>query len=218
MVRSTELSVRDPGGEPPGRLTTIPREVVQAVGDLVDRAVDRVLLTGERVPTAAAGVATLGETEEVEALAENVQRVVVVAVPVVRALARGARFTRIPWVLVASTLTSTTLAVRSGIRELQVIAALVADRLEREGEAPVDPGLVKRLAVDLYLEPKRVPDPSSGGLRLGRVARRWLLRGAFGRDTSGREASAVARRAMEAAERLDVETAARRWSERGRGR
>ena len=106
------------------------------------------------------------------------------AVPVVRTLARGARFTRVPWVMVASTVVSLGVAVRTGVRELQVIAALVAHRLEQQTGAPADPLLVKRLAVDLYLNARKQPDPAASSGRMGRVARRWVISGAFGRDTS----------------------------------
>ena len=105
--------------------------------------------------------------------------------------------------------------MRTGVRELQVIAALVAHRLEETTGVVPDPALVKRLAVDLYLDPKRTPDPGRAGGRTGRVVRRWLTSGALGRDTSSR-----ARKSLDAAERLDVPTALARWrspSPLGRG-
>lgn len=183
--------------------------LVEAVGTLADRAVDRVLLTGERVISAAEGKRLLAHTKEVEALADNIQRVVVLAVPVVRTLARGARFTRVPWVMVASTATSIGFSVRAGVRELQVLAALVAHRLEQASGIPADPALVKKLAVDLYLAPKRAPDLTSDRLRLVRLTRRWVLSGAFGRDTSKH-----ARRALDAAERLDAHATYATWASR----
>src|SRR5690348_11374240 len=76
--------------------------LVQAVGQLAERAIDHVLLTGERVASAAEARQRLARRENTESLADDIQRVVVLAVPVVRALARGARLTRIPWVIVAS--------------------------------------------------------------------------------------------------------------------
>lgn len=174
--------------------------LVDAVGALVDRAIDRVLLTGERVTSPAEGKSKLTKREDSEALADNVQRVVVLAVPVLRTLLRGMRFTRIPWVLVASTTVSISLAVRTGVRELQVLAALLAYRLEQASGESADPALVKKLAVELYLEPKRAPDLTSGRLRLTRLTRRWVVRGAFGRSTEKH-----ARRALDAAGKLDVE-------------
>ena len=183
--------------------------LTEAVGSLVDRALDRVLLTGERVRSTAEGKSMLTKREDTEALADNIQRVVVLAVPVVRAFVRSVRFTRVPWVLVASTTVSIGLAVRTGVRELQVLAALVAHRLEHASGEPADPALVKRLAVELYLEPKRAPDLTSGRLRVARLTRRWLVRGAFGRSTEKR-----ARRALDAAAKLDVDAALRAWGNR----
>ena len=122
--------------------------------------------------------------------------------PVVRVLARGARITRVPWVMIVSSALSIGVAVRTGVRELQLIAALVAHRLEQAGLAR-DPALVKKLAIDLYLEPKRTPDPADGGLRLGRLARKWVFSGALGRNTS-QPGEAGTRRRREARRRGGV--------------
>ncbi|MGZ4337127.1 MAG: hypothetical protein ACXVRA_07420, partial [Gaiellaceae bacterium] len=163
--------------------------LVEAVGGLADQAIDRMLLSGEHVTSAAQGRRLLAGEAGTEAIADNIQRVVVLAVPVVRVLSRGARFTRVPWVMVASSSVSIGVAVRTGVRELQVLASLVAHRLEQAG-APSDSALVKKLAIDLYLDPKRTLDLSDDRLRLVRVTRTWVLGGAFGRNTSKRAARA----------------------------
>lgn len=172
--------------------------LVEAVGSLTDAAIDRVLLTGERVTSAAEGRRLLAGETETEALADNIQRVVVLAVPVLRTVARGARFTRVPWVMIASTTVAVGIAVRTGVRELQVLTALVAHRLETATRAPADAALVKRVAVELYLDPKREPDLADH-FRLPRLTRKWVLSGAFGRNTSKQ-----AEKALAAAEKLDV--------------
>jgi hypothetical protein len=66
------------------------------VGGLADAAVDHVLLTGKRVTSAAEGKRLLAGGADTEALADKVQRVVVLAVPIIRVLVRGARFSRCP--------------------------------------------------------------------------------------------------------------------------
>jgi hypothetical protein len=180
--------------------------LVRAVGDLVDAAVDRVLLTDERVTSAEQAQRLLAGDEDTEALADKIQRVVVLAVPVVRMLARGARFTRLPWVMLASSSASMAIAVRSGVRELQVLASLVAYRIEGATGAPSDPALVKKVAIDLYLKPKRPPELSDHTLHLVRLTRTWLLSGALGRNTSKRAAKALA-----AAETLDGADLTARW-------
>jgi hypothetical protein len=180
--------------------------LVRAVGELVDAAVERVLLTDERVTSAAEAQRLLAGEENTEALTDKIQRVVVLAVPVVRMLARGARFTRLPWVMLASSSASIAIAVRSGVRELQMLASLVAYRVERATGEPSDPALVKKVAIDLYLKPKRAPDLSDDRLRLVRLTRTWLLRGALGRNTAKRAVKAFA-----AAERLDGADLAARW-------
>ncbi len=181
--------------------------LVDAVGGLTEQAVDRVLRGDHRVTSAAEGKRLLAGDEESEALAGNIQRVVVLAVPVVRALSRGARFTRVPWAMVASSAVSIGFAVRTGARELQVLASLVAHRLEQATGTPADPGLVRKLAIDLYLDPKRTPDPADDRLRLVRLTRKWVLKGAFGRSTAKRAA-----RALDAAERFDAAELSTRWT------
>src|SRR5262245_61880860 len=58
--------------------------LVSAVGRLAEKAIDRVLLTDERVTSAADGKRLLAGDADTEALAGDIQRVVVLAVPVVR--------------------------------------------------------------------------------------------------------------------------------------
>ncbi len=174
----------------------------------MDAAIDRVVMTGERVTSAAEGRRLLAGETETEALADNIQRVVVLAVPVLRTVVRGARFTRVPWVMVASTSVAVGLAVRTGVRELQVLTALVAYRLETAGRAPADPALVRRVAVELYLDPKREPDLGDQ-FRLPRLTRRWVLSGALGRNTSKQTAKALA-----AAEKLDARAVLARYATR----
>jgi hypothetical protein len=118
----------------------------------------------------------------------------------VRIVARGARFTRVPWVLVASTTVSLTTTVRAGVREVRVIGSLLAYRLEQTTGKPADPALVRKLAVELYLAPKRQPDVATLDLPLAQLARKWLLRGVFGRDTRK-----LAERALDSAEQLDLD-------------
>jgi len=187
--------------------------LVEAVGALADRAIDRVLLTDERVTSAAEGKRLLAGEADLEERADKAQRVVVAAVPVVRVLARGARFTRVPWVMVASSTVSIGIAVRVGVRELQVLASLVAHRLEQGADVAADPALVKKLAIDLYLNPKRTPDLADERLRLLGLARKWALSGAFSRNTSKQAA-----KALEAAERLDGAALATRWAAARRAR
>ena len=180
--------------------------LVDAVGRLVRAAVDRVLLSDDRVTSAAEGRRRLSGQEGTEELADKVQRVVVLATPVVRIAARGAKFTRLPWAMVASSSVSVGLAVRTGVREIQVLSSLVAHRIEQATGQPADPRLVEKVAVDLYLDPKRKPDLTNDRLRLVRLTRKWVLLGALGRSTSKR-----AGKALDAADKLDGGELAARW-------
>ncbi len=183
------------------------RELVEAVGALVDQAIGRMLLSDERVTSAAEASRRLSGDADTEALTDNIQRVVLLSVPVIRRVARGARFTRVPWVMVASSSVSIAVAVRTGVRELQLLASLVAHRIELAVGAPADRVLVTKLAIDLYLDPNRAPDLADDRLRLVALARTWVLRGALGRTTSKRAATAFA-----AAERIDVAALAGSWA------
>ena len=175
--------------------------LVRAVGNLLDDLVERVLRTDERVATAAQGKLLIAADDGMEDVADRVQRFVAVATPAIRVLARGARFTRVPWVLVASTAVSLTTTVRAGVRELRVLSSLLARRLEQATGARPDPALVTKLAVELYLDPKRKPDVATLDLPLAQLTRKWLLRGVFGRDTRR-----AAEKALNAAEQLDLDS------------
>jgi hypothetical protein len=180
--------------------------LVEAVGALAHSAIDRVLLSGDRVTSAAEAQRLLEGEDDTEELADKIQRVVVLAVPVVRVVARGARFTRLPWVMLASSSVSIGLGVRTGVRELQLLASLVAYRIEEATGEPADHALVEKAAIDLYLHPGRTPDLSNDKLHLVKLTRKWVLRGAFGRNTAKRAA-----KALEAAELLDGKELAARW-------
>jgi hypothetical protein len=101
-------------------------------------------------------------------------------------------------VLVASSAVSMGVTVRNGVRELQAIAALLSHRFEEAGTPP-DPALLRKLTLELYLRPRRTPDVSDLTLPLVRLSRRWIVSGAFGRNTRGKT-----EKALDAAERLDV--------------
>jgi hypothetical protein len=180
--------------------------LADAVGRLVNAAVAHVLLSNDRVTSAADGKLRLAGQSGTEELADKVQRVVVLATPVVRVVGRGARFTRLPWAMFASSSVSVAIAVRTGVREIQVLSSLVAYRIEQATGRPADPQLVEKVAVDLYLNPKRKPDLTDDRLRLARLTRKWVLLGAFGRTTSKR-----AGKALEAADKLDGNDLDARW-------
>jgi hypothetical protein len=180
--------------------------LVQAVGKLVSRAVDEMLLGDQRITSAEEGRRALARDDQSESLADDIQRVIVLAVPVVRVLARGAKVMKVPWVIVGSTAISVGVAVRTGVREIQVLSSLVAHRLEQATGEPADPALVKRVALDLYLHPKRKRHSADEKLHIVRLTRKWLLAGVFGRNTAKRADQALA-----SAERFDAAEIAARW-------
>jgi hypothetical protein len=185
--------------ESPTSLLAIPRTVERAAGDVVHQAFERMLSSEIRVTSAADAKRLLVEHEDTEELTDAIQRFVAIATPVVRIALRGARFTRVPWVLVASSAVSIGVTVRNGVRELQAIAALLTYRFQQETGAAPDPALLQKLTLELYLRPRRAPDFSDLGLPLGRLARRWIVSGALGRNTRGKT-----EKALDAAETLDV--------------
>jgi hypothetical protein len=164
------------------------------------------LATSERVTSAVEGEMLLASNEGAEAFADQVQKVVALGVPLLRIVATGARFARVPWVLVGSTAVSVTVTVWAGVQEVRVLGSLVAHRIQEATGAPPDPALVRKLTIDLYLAPKRQPDISSRRLGVGRLVRRWVFRGATGRRTAK-----FAKQALEAAEQLDVGPLIARW-------
>ena len=174
--------------------------LVQAVGSLFDDLLDRALLSDERVTSAAEAKRLASADDDLETATDRIQRIVGLGVPLIRVLGRGARVTRLPWALVASTAASMLVTVTAGVREVRILSSLVAYRLEQATGRPADPTLVKKLTLDLYLAPRRQPDASDLKLPLGRLARRWVIRGALARDSA-----ASASKSFDAAERLDLD-------------
>ena len=173
--------------------------LVDAAGSLVDDLIDRILASVQPVTSAAEGKRLLEADDDLEQMTDRIQRLVALATPLLRTLARGARFTRVPWVLVASSAVSAATTVRAGLHELRILAAFVAHRLEQATAEPADPALVKKLTLELYLHPRREPDVSDLRLPVARVLRKWLTNGVLGRDTRK-----AARKSLDAAERLDL--------------
>ena len=177
----------------------LPRALRQATRDVVHEMFDRLLFSDVTVTTNAEAQALLADQQDTETLTDAIQRFVAIATPVARIALRGARLTRIPWVLVASSAISIGVTVRNGVRELQAIAALISRRFEQETGEAADTALVQKLTLELYLRPRRTPDVSQFGLPLAALARRWIVSGVFGRSTR-----AKTKKALEAVERLDV--------------
>jgi hypothetical protein len=199
--------LRHPGEDVRSGAAGTASAVTTAAVRAYQRGLDRVLTTSDRVTSAAEGREVLASDEHPEILSDQMQKVAVAAVPVMRLARRSGRFSKVPPVFLASTALSAGMTVRRGVRELQVVAALLEYRIEEATGEPADSALVKALAAALYLDPKRVPEPSRGSLHLAPLGRRWAWRGALGRDTG-----AAADRALEAAERLDVAAQAARWN------
>jgi hypothetical protein len=194
-----------------GGVLAIPEAVQRSAADIVEQAFTRLLASELRVTSAAEGKRLLAEDDDTEQLTDTIQRFVGIATPIARIALRGARFTRVPWVLVATSTLSIGVTVRAGARELQVLAALLTHRFEQETGARPDPALLQKLTLELYLKPRRDPDVSDLGLPLVRLARRWIVSGALGRDTRGK-----AQKALDAAEKLDVAALRAAASPRGR--
>jgi hypothetical protein len=186
-------------------LLAIPQSLQRAAGDVVRQAFERLLSSDVHVTTAAEGKRLLAEDDDTEQMTDAIQRFVAIATPVVRIALRGARFTRIPWVFVASSSVSIGVTVRAGVRELQVLAALLAYRFEEEIGVQPDAALLQKLTLELYLSPRRTPNVSDVSLPLARLARRWIVSGVLGRNTRRK-----VNKALDAAERLDITTFASR--------
>lgn len=182
-----------------------------AAADLAARTyrsgVGRALAPSVRVTSAAEGRALLLSGDHPEVLSDRMQKLAIAAVPLVRLARRTGRFAKVPSVVVATTALSAGMTVRQGVREVQVVAALVEHGIEQATGQPADPDLVQALAVELYLDPRRPPKPRRGPVRVGALARRWTWRGTLGWDTG-----AAADRALEAAEHLDYAAEVARWT------
>ena len=190
------------------------RGLLGAVTGLYDRAVDSMLATPHAVPTAHEALRLLDDRQRDTAhLGEQIGKVAVLAVPVVRRLQSAQRLARLPgvrrlpWLASATTVAATATALTRGVHDIQIIGSFVATRLEATGR-PVDAELVKRITVQLYLSPS---SPVRLDQKVGpsRLLRRWLVRGALGRDSKR-----AAEKAVSAVSRLDVTAVAQAWAAR----
>jgi len=101
------------------------------------------------------------------------------------------------------------LNARDGLRELQVLASFLINRLRTEGY-PVDHELVRRAVLAIYLDPTRRPDLRVPLHRraLG-VAKRWSVNTL---PLTGRRASALARRRVETIAGLYLSVLVEDWA------
>jgi hypothetical protein len=201
---SVPRAVGSAGAAVPRAVGSAGSAVTRSVGSLYDRAIDRVLAQPYQVATADDARALLDDPEaiDVSAFADQIQQVAIIALPIARrvgALRHVPGVKKVPWVLSLVTVANLARAVRQGVREVQVVGSYVAARVHATTGEPPDPDLVKHLTVQLYLSPSRRPDPSGEGLPAGRLLRRWMTYGLFGRTTNK-----VAVRAIGSVERLDM--------------
>ncbi len=214
VLRQHQLSDVRPVGTPPaGSDASVLRRVLSGVGSLYDRAVDAVLSTPHLVRDERDALQLLDERGggEDQALADRIGRLAVVATPVLARLRFAGKLTKLPGVkrvpLLASVTTVATVgaALNRGVRDVQVIGSYVATRLERTTGEPADPELVKRLTVQLYLAPGAVPRLDRR-VATAKLLRKWLVRGALGRDSKK-----AATKAVTAVGKLDVPSVVAWW-------
>jgi hypothetical protein len=186
------------------------RSAVLALGDLYDRAIDSVLIRPHDIGTADEAVA-LAHSDfawNADALNDQVRKVALVVLPLLRRtglVARAPGLRRVPSIALATTFAAVSTQLWAGVKELQILAALVATRLRRAGYE-ADAPLVKRLAIELYTHPERQPTLMSVPSSVTRVMARWTVAGVFGRNTSSR-----ALKAFVAAEELDLDAVMSQW-------
>ena len=192
------------------------RRLLVAVNGLYDKAVDAVLATPHLVTDQGHALRLLNDHgRDGDAVAEQVAKVALLATPVLRRIQTARRLTnvpgakRLPFVMSVTTVAGVGAALTRGVRDVQVLGSFVASRLRQATGTEPDPELVKRLTVQLYLSPGT---PARLDQRVGpsRLLRRWLLRGALGRDSRRAAEKAVASIA-----RLDAEGVVAAWRTHG---
>jgi hypothetical protein len=177
---------------------------------LYDKAIDSMLATPHQVSSRDEALTLLSKEGDTEAVASQIQKLALMLTPIVRRVAATRKVPgvkRIPFAAGAITVASISTAIRSGVRDVQVIGSYLASRVEQVSGRPADPRLVKKLTVDLYLHPGRQPAMHDRRIRLTGLLRTWILKGAFGRDVTKQ-----ARKAVGAVEKLDVGAVMRAWS------
>jgi hypothetical protein len=187
------------------RVRTAAVSVPRLVGSLYDRSMNRVLAHPYDLASAADAreqlTAAPGDTDGVTS--DQIQRIAIVVTPLLRragVVDKIPGLKRFPVVLSVVTVANVARSMRLGVRDVQVVGSYLASRVRHEtGRAP-EPGAVKRMTVQLYLNPSRRPDPARSASSVA-LLRKWLLNGVLGRGTGK-----AADKAIRAIERLDVST------------
>jgi hypothetical protein len=193
------------------RVTNQFKVATQALGSVYDRAIDAVLLRPKTIATAEEALAALkGDASwNADAMASQVQKTALVITPLLRRfrlVGKAPGLRRMPTIAVMTTAATVSTQLWAGIKEVQVLAALLRTRLELAG-LPADAPLVKRLAIELYLHPDRRPNLEAVSTSISGLVAKWAVAGVFGRDTSKR-----ARKAFVAAEQLDLHEVMADWT------
>lgn len=214
-LKALGASLKSGGGRATQRVVSAGRgagtSLATASASLYDKALDQVLLRPKPVETPEEAARMLGGAgAETRAVTEQIQQIVVLAAPILRRLAKTGRLPglrRVPVVFTAATTAALASQLRTGVREVQVVGAFLAARLEQATGRPADPDLVKRATVELYLAPQRPPSLAGRRPRALALVRMWLLRGFFGRDTATK-----ASKALGAVAALDARALANEWT------
>jgi len=155
-----------------GRVAKLPSSAGRAMSDLGDRVVERVMATPHHVESGRDALELLNEVSDGTAALQGLLATGFVTLGT--RLIRLGRWSKFPTVAVLTGTAAVASSVRGGVGELQVVGSYLASRLDESG-IKTDPEFLRRLTLEVYLNPGRVPDLSHpDDLGASRLLAYWL--------------------------------------------
>lgn len=192
-----------------GRVTQLPAAAGRAMSDLGDRLTERVMSTPHKVATARDAVELLAELNDGTSALQGILATGLVTLGT--RLVRIGRFTKFPTVAVLTGTAAVASSVRGGVGEVQVVGSYLAARLDEAG-IKADPDFVRRVTLEVYLNPARPVDLSNpDDLGASRLLAYWLRHSGAIPIVSRSRTERQRRAWIDAVDRLDLPALWAEW-------
>jgi hypothetical protein len=192
-----------------GRVTQLPAAAGRAMSDLGDRLTERVLSTPHKVDNARDAIDLLAEVSDGTKAMQGILATGFVTLGT--RLVRAGRFAKFPTVAVLTGSASVASSVRGGVGEVQVVGSYLTSRLEEAG-IKADPDFVRRVTIEVYLNPGRPVDLSNpDDLGASRLLAYWLRHSGAIPIVSRSRTERQRRAWIDAVDRLDLPALWAEW-------
>ncbi len=192
-----------------GRVAQLPATAGRAMSDLGDRVTERVMSTPHEVKSSRDAIELLAELGDGTKAMQGILATGFVTLGT--RLIKAGRFAKFPTVAVLTGTASVAASVRGGVGEVQVVGSYLATRLDEAG-IKADPEFVRRVTLEVYLNPSRNPDLSNpDDLGASRLLAYWLRHSGAIPIVSRSRTERQRRAWIDAVDRLDLPALWAEW-------